>query len=119
MIPDEKFRKKEHLLKSKDFFKVYKKGISYKAGGVILYVLANALGHNRLGFSIGSKAIKRSTVRNRIRRLFREAYRKNKGALKAGFDMVIVARKMPENITTYVSAEDVLLKLTAGTRLKT
>ena len=92
MISDERFRKREHLLKSKEFDKVYRKGLAARAEGVILYCLPNALGHNRLGFSIGSKNVRLATSRNRIRRLFREVYRKVKSGLRNGFDIVMVVR---------------------------
>ena len=117
MISDERFSKKEHLLKAKDFNKVYKKGLAGRSDGVILYCLANSLEHNRLGFSIGSKNIKRATSRNRIRRLFKEVYRKQKGRLKSGFDIVIVVRKDLSATISYDSAGALLLKLAKETRL--
>ena len=117
MISDEKFSKKEHLLKSKEFNKAYKKGRSERSDGVILYCLANALEHNRLGFSIGSKNIKKATSRNRIRRLFREVYRKLKSRLKNGFDIVIVVRKDISATISCDSAETALLKLAKEARL--
>ena len=117
MISDERFCKKEHLLKSKDFSKVYKKGVAVRAGGVILYSLANTLEHNRLGFSIGSKNTKRATSRNRIRRLFKEVYRKLKGRLKNGFDIVIVVRKDISATISRDSAETALLKLAKEAKL--
>ena len=117
MISNEKFSKKEHLLKSKDFARVYKKGLAGHSDGVILYCLANALEHNRLGFSIGSKNIKRATSRNRIRRLFKEIYRKLKGRLKIGFDIVIVVRKDISATISYNTASTTLLKLAKETGL--
>ena len=118
MISDERFSKKEHLLKSRDFSKVYKKGLAGRSDGVILYCLANALEHNRLGFSIGSKNIKRATSRNRIRRLFREVYRRRKGRLRNGFDIVIVVRKDISAAISYDSATATFLKLAKEARLK-
>ena len=117
MTPDERFRKREHLLKSKEFSRVYKKGFSGRADGVVLYSLANNLGHNRLGFSIGSKNIRRSSARNRIRRLFKEAYRKNKEKLKKGFDIVMIVRKDMHANLTYDSAKSIFLKLAGDIRL--
>ena len=119
MTPDEKFSKREHLLKSKEFNKVYKKGLASRADGVILYCLPNGLEHNRLGFSIGSKNIKRATSRNRIRRLFKEVYRRLKGELKRGFDIVLVVRKDLHEELTYDSTEAAFLKLARGARLIT
>ena len=119
MISDERFRKREHLLKSKEFGRVYKKGFCGRADGIVLYSLANELGHNRLGFSIGSKNVRRSNSRNRIRRLFKEAYRKNKRELKSGFDIVMVVRKdMHENLT-YDSAKATFLKLARNVGITT
>jgi len=111
MTPDERFRKNERLLKSKEFDRVYKKGLAGRADGIVLYCLPNALERNRLGFSIGSKKVKHAVSRNRMRRLFREAYRKVKGRLKGGFDIVIVVRRDLHKSLTYKSAESTLLKL--------
>ncbi|MBU0895173.1 MAG: ribonuclease P protein component [Candidatus Omnitrophica bacterium] len=95
MIPDETFRKKEHILKSKDFRVIYKRGRSFRKSGFVLAVMPNDLPNSRLGFSISSANIKRACIRNRIRRLFREFYRKNKPRFKPAFDMVVIVRKNP------------------------
>ena len=96
---------------------MYRKGLAGRAGGVILYCLPNALEHNRLGFSIGSKNVRLATSRNRIRRLFREVYRKVKGELKGGFDIVMVVRKDLHEDLTYKSAESIFLKLARDIKL--
>lgn len=95
MISDETFRKKEHILKSREFRAVYKKGRSFKRDGFILSVMSNGLAYNRMGFSISSANVRRACIRNRIRRSFREVYRKNKRLFKPAFDMVVIVRKRP------------------------
>ena len=119
MISDEKFRKKEHLLKSKDFSKVYKKGAYARGAGIVLYCLANNLEYSRLGFSIGSKNIKRATSRNRIKRLFRDFYRKARPELKSGFDIVLVVRRDPGDELTCGFVRNIFLKLAAEIKLTT
>ena len=96
MISDETFRKKEHILKSREFRAVYKKGRSFRRDGFILSVMPNDLTYNRMGFSISSANVRRACIRNRIRRSFREVYRKNKAIFKPAFDMVVIVRKRPE-----------------------
>ncbi|MFH0840158.1 MAG: ribonuclease P protein component [Candidatus Omnitrophota bacterium] len=96
MISDETFRKKEHILKSREFRAVYKKGRSFRKGGFILSVMPNDLACSRMGFSISSANVRRACIRNRIRRSFREVYRKNKQIFKPAFDMVVIVRKGPE-----------------------
>ena len=108
---DEAFAKQEHLLKTKDFRKVYKDGRSYKADFVILRLLPNAASMNRVGFSISAKSIKRAFRRNRIKRLFREAYRKNKKILKKGFDIVFVVRRDTKENFSYAEAQRLFLGL--------
>lgn len=111
MISDERFPKEERLVKTKDFRRVYKEGASVKKSSLILYHLPNALGTNRIGFSIRSSNIKLASSRNRIRRLLREAYRRNKRFLKKGFDMVVVVKSgLPRNIA-YKAVEWPFLKL--------
>ncbi len=108
---DETFAKKERLIKTKDFRKVYQAGRSFKAGFILLKMLPNAASTNRVGFSISAKSIKRATRRNRIKRLFREAYRKNKKIMKRGFDIVFVVRRDTKRDFFYKEAEEILLNL--------
>ena len=110
-IPDETFAKQERLIKTSDFRKVYKDGRSYRAGFVVLRLLPNAARTNRVGFSISAKSIKRALKRNRIKRLFREAYRRNKKILKKGFDIVFVVRREAKEAFSYADAQQIFLNL--------
>jgi ribonuclease P protein component len=111
MIPDATFAKQERLIKTKDFRKVYKDGRSYRIGFIILRILPNTAITNRVGFSISAKSIKRAFRRNRIKRLFREAYRRNKKILKKGFDIVFVVKKDFKEGFSYAEAQQVFLGL--------
>lgn len=116
MIPVEdyasqSFPKKERLQKTADFRRVYKSGGSFKSEPFILKTLPNNLNFSRIGFSISSRSIKKASGRNRVKRLFREAFRKNKKVFKKSFDMVLIVRKEPQNKFSYKDAENIFLKL--------
>ena len=49
----------------------------------------NDLGYSRLGVSVG-KSCGNAVVRNRIKRLLREAFRQNQKEIPAGFDYVLM-----------------------------
>ena len=108
---DGRFGKKERLVKTKDFGSVYKAGSSFPSGPFVLKTLKNTLSFNRIGFSVGARGIKSAARHNRIKRLFREALRKNKGAVRQGFDMVVVVRKDPAGNFSYAGAEKIFLQL--------
>jgi ribonuclease P protein component len=63
----------------------------YRHPLVMLSLLPNGLTHNRYGF-ITSKYLGKAVVRNRMRRLLREAVRQCHPHLKSGFDLVWIAR---------------------------
>jgi len=117
MTPDEKFGKLEHVLKSKDFRLIYKKGLRGKLDAVILYCLPNELEYSRLGFSISARFVKQAAKRNRIRRVFREIYRKMKKDLKKSCDLVLVIRSDFGGRISYKKLESVFLKLAGSVRL--
>ena len=79
------------LKNSLEFGNVYKQGISYANKYLVMYIVDNDLGINRLGISV-SKKVGNSVVRHRITRLIREAYRLHNDRLVRGKDIVVVAR---------------------------
>jgi len=111
MISDEKFGKRDRILKTGDFRKVYKKGLSLKEGTLLFYYLPNKLEHNRLGISIGSRYIKSAVTRNKIKRTLREVFRKNKITGGAGNDIVVVLKKEPGTKELYKNMEQAFLSL--------
>lgn len=87
--------KTETLKKNYEFARLYKKGKFYAGRYIVIYVLTNNFGINRIGIT-ASKKVGKSVKRNRLRRLIRENYRKLEPFIKVGHDIVIVARKTEE-----------------------
>lgn len=70
---------------------VYKKGTSYANRYLVMYVMENQLGINRVGISV-SKKVGNSIVRHHLTRLIRESYRLNETSFCIGYDVVVIAR---------------------------
>ena len=74
-----------------DFRRIYRRGRSAVAGGVVVYCLKNRQGMSRLGVTVSTK-LGHAVVRNRVRRRIREVYRLHEDAFCPGWDIVVVAR---------------------------
>ncbi|MXP74212.1 ribonuclease P protein component [Lachnospiraceae bacterium WCA-9-b2] len=81
----------ESLKKNQDFRNVYGKGKSCANKYLVMYVLENGTGRNRLGISV-SKKVGNSIVRHRLTRLIRESYRLQEERYRCGLDIVVIAR---------------------------
>lgn len=79
------------LKKNQDFRQVYNKGKSIANRLIVMFVLPNDFGLNRIGFSV-SKKVGKSVVRSRVTRLLRESMRLSAGKVKRGYDIIILAR---------------------------
>jgi ribonuclease P protein component len=80
------------LRKAADFQKVYDRRRSASDQNVIIYACENGLPHLRLGLSVSRKNGK-AHERNRLRRLYREAFRLMRPSLPVGLDLVIIPRR--------------------------
>ena len=99
----------ESLKKNSDFKNVYKNGKSYANKYLVMYVLENDLGKNRLGISV-SKKVGNSVVRHRVTRLIRESYRLHENIFNSSLDIVVVARNSTSSVA-YAEIESALLHL--------
>lgn len=79
------------LRKNQEFRRVYSRGKSIVNRYLVMYYAKNNLPYNRVGFSV-SKKVGKSVVRNRVRRLMKEAFRLRSIPLKSGYDIVFVSR---------------------------
>jgi ribonuclease P protein component len=86
-----KFRKEEHLKRPMEFKRVFERRCSVSNATLIVYGVPNALGFCRLGLSVSRKAGP-AVHRNRVRRLYREAFRLSRAELPAGLDLVLIPR---------------------------
>jgi ribonuclease P protein component len=84
------------LIRRRDFEAVFKKGMSSASRYLVVYARPNGLDTNRLGLSV-SKKVGKAVVRNRIKRLLREAMRKSLDGISLNCDFVLVARKSSVN----------------------
>jgi ribonuclease P protein component len=73
------------------YSRVYKAKVRVTRGPLAVYALPNDLPHPRLGLSVPG-AVGNSVVRNRIKRLLREAFRQLQHDLPCGYDLVIAVR---------------------------
>ncbi|MCI0461011.1 MAG: ribonuclease P protein component [Gemmataceae bacterium] len=86
-----RFRPHEHLRRPADFRRVFERRRSISDAWVIVYACENDLPHTRLGLSVARKWGP-APHRNRLRRLYREAFRLTKHELPAGLDLVLIPR---------------------------
>jgi ribonuclease P protein component len=83
------FRRHEHLKEQDAIRKVFRQGKAFVCRGAKLFVLPNALTHNRIVFTFARK-FGSAVERNRARRVGREAYRLMRRSLKTGFDLALL-----------------------------
>jgi ribonuclease P protein component len=89
------FRKCEHLRRPAEFRRVYGRKRSASDGLLLIYGCENGLPYLRLGLSV-SRKIGKATCRNRLRRLYREAFRLTRKDMPVGLDLVLIPRSSDE-----------------------
>ena len=85
------FSRAERLLKRRQFDHVMQGGISARAALMRMWANENDVGYPRLGLVV-SRRHGNAVVRNRLKRLAREAFRLSKRRFACGMDIVISFR---------------------------
>ncbi len=83
------FPKKKRLVSNSQFKAVMARGRRLSNGVLALYMARNDCEYSRLGVSVG-KSRGNAVVRNRLKRLMREAFRQNQERIPAGFDYLLM-----------------------------
>ncbi len=86
------------LKKNWEFKRVYRNGRTVVSRNIVLYYCPNRLEGNRIGFSINKK-VGKSVIRNKIKRIYKEAFFRVNRQLCKGYDFIIIARKPAADVS--------------------
>ena len=93
--------KNRRLAKRREFLHVYEAGRKHFSRYSVLFYIANALPHSRMGVT-ATKKLGKANVRNRLKRWTREVYRKHRAPLALddrSLDVVINVKPNAANAT--------------------
>lgn len=107
------FSKDQHLRSKADFERVYALKCKAADGVLLLFAATNDISLSRIGLSV-SKKHGGAVVRNRLKRLLREAFRLVQHQLPAGLDLIAIP--LTKERASLEAYQDSLVKIV--TRLK-
>ena len=91
-MSEQRFTRERRVRKSDEFARAFQAGSHAADDVLVVNVVRNRLEHARLGLSV-SRAVGGAVVRNRWKRLIREAFRRCRAQLPAGIDIVARPRR--------------------------
>ncbi len=101
--PSESFPPEVRIVRSSEYRSLYKAGKKIHSDSFILFWRENGKGHHRLGLTV-SRKVGNAVIRNRVKRLFREIFRKARHEIPGHFDLLVNAKSGCGNMD-YLDAE--------------
>jgi ribonuclease P protein component len=95
-VPDRqraRFRPHERVRDREVFQQTFAQRRAVSDATLVVHAMRNGMPHSRLGISVPRRVTRQAVVRNRLKRLIREAFRLRKGELPLGFDLIVVPRR--------------------------
>jgi len=86
------------LKKREDFAQIFSKGAYAGYDGLSIKYAKNSFEVSRIGFPIGKNYSKKATVRNRTRRILREAIGQCMEEIKSGYDIIILIKPAYQDV---------------------
>jgi len=83
---------KLRLARDQDFQRVFENRRSVADDWLILYACFNQLGYSRVGLTV-SRKVGNAVVRNRWKRMIREAFRRRRHEVPVGVDFVVLPKR--------------------------
>jgi ribonuclease P protein component len=105
----------ERIRRKSDFANLYRDGGRLRGRYFTLVFRRNGLGHSRLAV-VASRKVGPAVVRNRVKRRFRELFRRNKALLGEPLDLIVITRPesgeaaWPDLRDAYVSSMTTILR---------
>lgn len=89
------FPKTARIRKRSEYLAIQGKGRKLQTENFVVFVAASPsgpVGEGRVGITV-SKRVGQAVVRNRVKRILREVYRRSRGQFPSGMDIVFVAKR--------------------------
>lgn len=105
------FPREVRIVAQSHFDRVYQQGRKFVAPGVVAWALRSPSGRSRIGLSV-SRKVGGAIVRNRVKRVLREAFRQLGTPPDPPLDLVLVARpgRAPQTLADARVALDQVLR---------
>jgi len=107
LVKSEDFPKRYKIRDSNLFNNLFNTGSRFSLESVRIITAPNKLGYPRLGISITKKSVPKAVDRNKLKRIFREFFRKNKQLIGPS-DLLIISRQFNTYKIKSYKAEDIL-----------
>ncbi|HEU4345097.1 MAG TPA: ribonuclease P protein component [Candidatus Binatia bacterium] len=111
----ERFPKTARLRKRPQFLKLSRTGKKVHSSNFVIITKISGTAESRLGITVSGK-VANAVVRNRLKRLVREVFRRHRHEFAPGLDILVIARKGDRKLSLSRVEDEIVNSLTTQRR---